>query len=236
MQEFIKKAHPQWQEMLHEAMSYMDESYLLELKNSNEWLPGQASLLAAFSLPVDATRYILVGESPYPRAQSANGYAFWDDAVGLLWSEKGLSKEVNRATSLRNLIKMMLYARGDLTDDFSKEAIAKLDKSAYIQKADELFMAFLQKGFLLLNATLVYSQGRINYHARHWRPFIHHLLKKLAHLQPSIKLVLLGKVAQTLLESDFFSSFEAEHPYNISFITNEDVVAFFKPLDLLSRD
>ncbi|KTD21107.1 uracil-DNA glycosylase [Legionella londiniensis] len=236
MHPFIEQAHPQWQNMLDNAMDQMDQSYIQELLDSDDWLPGKDSLFAAFSLPLTDTRYILMGESPYPREKSANGYAFWDNAVGSLWSKKGLSKEVNRATSLRNWIKMLLYARGDLTDDFSQDAIAKLDKSRYVQTADELFESFLKTGFLLLNATLAYSKGKVNYHARKWRPFIHDLLNQLAESKPSLKLILLGRIAQKLPESELFPSLEAEHPYNVSFITNKKVVSFFKPLDLLSRD
>ena len=135
----LEKVHPEWRDMLHDALKGMAPEYLHELQFTQTWLPGIPSLFAAFSLPLSSTRYILLGESPYPRSQSANGYAFWDAAVGTLWSQTGLSKDVNRATSLRNLVKMLLHARGDLMHDFSQEAIAQLDKSVYLQTANQLF-------------------------------------------------------------------------------------------------
>ena len=97
--------------------------------------------------PLSSVRTILFGESPYPREGSANGYAFWDAAVENLWSDSGLSKAVNRATSLRNFIKMLLLARGDLNHDFSQPAIAQLDKSTFHRTADEFFTGLLNKGF-----------------------------------------------------------------------------------------
>ena len=107
-------------------------------------------------MPVAQTHYVLFGESPYPRAKSANGYAFWDAAVTDLWSESGLSKAVNRATSLRNIIKMLLVAEGKLTLVHTGQAdIAKLDKTGLIATNAELFQQFLTHGFLLLNATPV---------------------------------------------------------------------------------
>ncbi|AHE67246.1 uracil-DNA glycosylase [Legionella oakridgensis] len=234
MRNIIEQAHEQWRPILHEALDQVADDYLQQLDTSQDWLPGKKNLFAAFSMPLTATQYILLGESPYPRAQSANGYAFWDNSVGSLWSSNGLSKEVNRATSLRNWIKMLLYARGDLKkEDFSQQAIAKLDKTHYIKTAKELFNAFMDKGFLLLNASLVYSEGKVNYHARHWRPFVHCLFRKLAELKPSVQLILLGHVAKQIPEANLFPSLVAEHPYNISFITNPQVVAFFKPMDLL---
>ena len=233
MHNFIEQAHPEWRTMLRCALDVMDVGYLAKLKSSNNWLPGSKCIFSAFSLPLSSTHYILLGESPYPRAQSANGYAFWDKAVGSLWSSNGLSKEVNRATSLRNLIKMLLFARGDLLGDFSQDAIANLDKSNYTSTAKQLFGAFIREGFLLLNASLVYVDGQVPYHARMWRPFIHCLFNQLAEYNASLKLVLLGRIAEKTPKTALLPGLLAEHPYNISFITNKEVVAFFKPMDLL---
>lgn len=230
----LEQAHPQWHNILTTALQKMDSDYLEQLPSSKNCLPQFESLFAAFSLPLASTRYILLGESPYPRTQSANGYAFWDAAVESLWSPTGLSKDVNRATSLRNLIKMLLYARGDLSDDFSQNAIAHLDKSVYVQTAAQLFGGLIQHGFLLLNASLVYSEGKVPWLARQWRPFMHSLLMQLADCNPALQLILFGKIAAQVPEALLFPSLIAEHPYNISFITNPDVVAFFKPLDLLA--
>lgn len=234
MHTLIENTHPQWQPILHHALQAMKPDYLQSLAQSNDWLPGISALLAAFSRPLSDTNYILFGESPYPRPQSANGYAFWDQAVHNLWSNTGLSKEVNRATSLRNLLKMLLVARGDLQQDCSQQAIAHLDKSAYWQTAGQLFNAMLKKGFLLLNASLVYRENEVRWHAKHWYPFMHRLLLQLAELKPSLKLLLFGRIAEEIPDINFFSCLIAEHPYNLSFITNQNVLNFFKPLDLLS--
>ena len=236
MHNLIAQAHEEWHELLSISLDRMDLSYLQSLNTSHHWLPGNDALFAAFRLPLTATRYILLGESPYPRAASANGYAFWDASVGSLWSETGFSKEVNRATSLRNLMKMLLHARGDLSTDFSQSVIAGLDKSIYVQTAAALFNALLNNGFLLLNASLVFSEGQVPYHARHWRPFFHELLNQLAKQHPDLQLVLFGKIAEKLPKTTHKIGLLAEHPYNISFITNKDVLAFFKPLNLLAKE
>ena len=235
MQNIMHQVHPQWRDFVGHALETMDPRYLDELQARANWLPGAHALFAAFSLPLSETRYILLGESPYPRAQSANGYAFWDNAVQSLWTDNGMSKEVNRATSLRNFIKMLLLARGDLAADFSQAAIAKLDKSHYLKTGQQLFGALVNRGFLLLNASLVYSEGQVHYHARQWRPFIHRLFNQIADYDASIRLILLGRIAEQVPETTLLISLLAEHPYNISFITNPKVTAFFKPLDLLGQ-
>jgi uracil-DNA glycosylase len=230
----IKSTHPEWHDLLNNALRQLHPDYRQQLQLEHNWLPRREQLFAAFRQPLSATRFILLGESPYPRVQSANGYAFWDANVGSLWSSFGLSKEVNRATSLRNMLKMLLHARGDLQHDFSQQAIAQLDKTHLISTVDELFTAFIQRGFLLLNASLVYSEGKVPYHARQWQPFMHHLLTQLAECNPDLRLILFGKIAAKIPETARFQRLQAEHPYNISFITNAEVIDFFKPLDLLT--
>ena len=230
----LEKVHPQWHKIVAQALEQVDKDYLLQLQNSSHWLPGINALFAAFSLPLSDTKYILLGESPYPRPESANGYAFWDNSVHNLWSQTGLSKEVNRATSLRNWIKMLSVDRGDLQQDRSQAAIATLDKSHYWQTAEQFFISLINKGFLLLNASLVYSEDKVRFHAKHWRPFMHSLLTQLAQYNQTLQLILFGRIAEEIPEASFFSCLIAEHPYNLSFISNPMVLEFFKPLDLLS--
>ena len=225
--------HVEWLEVLHDALERMDQHYLYDLMHTIDWLPGLQNVFAAFRSPLSQARYILFGESPYPRPASANGYAFWDADVTSLWSARGFSKEVNRATSLRNLMKMFLYARGSLLQDQSQEAIAKLDHTIYHQTAQNLFSGLINQGFILLNASLVYQSGKIPYHARMWRPFIDALLDKLVDHTPRLILLLFGRFAEKISQDDRFNCIIAEHPYNLSFITQAHVVSFFKPLDVL---
>lgn len=235
MRELIEKTHCQWHELLEKALACVDKNYLAQLQQEQSWLPGKERLFAAFNDPLDQVNYLLLGESPYPRPQSANGFAFWDNAVDSLWSSKGLSKEVNRATSLRNMLKMLLVARGDLNGDCSQPAIANLDKSSYWQTLEQLFNAMRSRGFLLLNACLVYDEGKIAYHARQWQPFISSILNQLAASHNPIQLLLFGKIAAQVDNKNQFKCLICEHPYNLSFIHNPDVLTFYKPLDLLRR-
>lgn len=230
----LSNIHPQWQPIIEKALQTMSADYLAHLEKSS-WLPGSGKIFNAFSLPKDQTKYILFGESPYPRASSANGYAFWDDAVTNIWSEKGLSTAVNRATSLRNWIKMLLYANGSLTSDVSQQAIAKLDKTHWVQTLDELFQKLLGNGFLLLNASLVLSERSVQRDVSAWRPFMVSVLSQLAAENRPITIILLGLKAQPIapLCQPPLTCFSAEHPYQISFITNKKVVDFFRPFKLL---
>ena len=228
---------PSWRSCIKTALKKVDPHYLENLYENNNWLPGHKTLFNAFSLPVEKINYVLFGESPYPRATSANGYAFWDAAVTDLWSSTGLSKPVNRATSLRNIIKMLLVADGMLDAAQTSQAeIAKLNKEQLVKTGSELFQNFIQRGFLLLNASLVLQPTEVRKDALAWRPFIQHVLDFLFQKRPSVCLILFGNIANmidTLIAEYPVKKLYAEHPYNLSFIHNSDVIQFFSSLHLL---
>ena len=225
--------HKSWREILMAAILHVGKDYLQELQNC-VWLPGERKIFNAFSLPHDKVRFILFGESPYPRALSANGYAFWDNSVKEIFAENGFSKELNRATSLRNFVKMLLLANKILTkEDLSQIAIGKIDKANLVKTLSELFTNLLNTGFLLLNASLVYTKKKsVNYDAKMWLPFIDDILKSFPN-PDNITLLLFGNVAKkidSLKSSASFVKIYAEHPYNLSFITNEKVLSFFRKI------
>lgn len=229
--------HPSWQPYVERAMQTMDPDYLFGLASQPNWLPGPAKIFSAFTIPISQVNYVLFGESPYPRAHSANGYAFWDAAVTNLWSPQGLSKPVNRATSLRNIIKMLLIAEGLLSkEDTSQPAIAAIDKNNLIKHNDELFHNLLNHGFLLLNTSPVLSEQAPKLDARAWMPFMKEVLVQLLKDRPQTTFILLGRIATEitpLLPDQTIATLQAEHPYNLSFIKNQDVIDFFRPFHLL---
>jgi uracil-DNA glycosylase len=235
--------HAQWQGILSEALEAVDPDYLSLLLQSDNWLPGIDNLFRAFRRDRQAVRYILIGESPYPRAESANGIAFYDAAVDQLWSESGLSKTVNRATSLRNIIKTALLAEGYIKPDaqgkISQASIAEIDKSNLIGTLAELFQAFENNGFLLINATPVLRPDiKPALEAQYWRGFLARLLYRLAPpTDHQLTLVLWGKIAktvETLNLPDHYRKLVSEHPYNLSFIENPLMRSLFQELKLLS--
>lgn len=239
----LETVHPSWLPCFQRALESMDQAYLQNLAATHSWLPGPDKIFNAFSLPVSKVNYLLLGESPYPRAASANGYAFWDAAVTDLWSPQGMSKKVNRATSLRNLFKMLLVAEGLLKPPHcSQPDILSLDKSQLAQTNAEFFTQLLQQGFLLLNASLVLhpqaGSGQVRKDARAWQPFLKEVIDFLLEQRPEVEFLLFGRIAaviEELLPKARVNKLCAEHPYNHSFITNPEVLHFFRPLHLLLK-
>ncbi len=238
VEEFVKdKAHKSWHNILINALLKLEPAYL-EFILSQNYLPSEGRIFQAFkTLPKDRVKYILFGQDPYPREESAIGYAFIDGAVKSIFSQNGLSKEVNRATSLRNFTKMALIANGYLDkDNTTQEAIAKIDKSSLINSIYELKDNFEKNGVLLLNAALIFeSKDKSNYHLKMWKPFIKYLLENISS---DINLILFGNAAKKI-KKDFLpkqQSIELEHPYNVSFVTSNKALELFGPMQLYSRN
>ncbi|MFJ3058193.1 uracil-DNA glycosylase [Herbaspirillum sp. NPDC087042] len=249
----IQTAHPSWHAALRaglEAIAQADPAYL-DILAKDDYLPTEGRLFAAFTQPMDQVRYVLVGEGPYPRAASATGVCFMDGAVGSLWSEKGLSKQVNRATSLRNFMKMLLVADGALqAGNTSGDALAGIsaqaqaDAGGTIQTLADLQDNLTAQGFLLLNASLVFRAHVAPVKdARAWKPFFETVLRTLAaHGQAQgatlPTLVLWGKIAEQLHSLPLVEQFPravAEHPYNLSFIEHSGMQALFGAMHLLKK-
>jgi uracil-DNA glycosylase len=235
-------ADPSWRPQLLkglEAVAAAHPEYLPALAEDH-FLPTEQRLFAAFALPLPAVRYVLVGEGPYPRAESATGFCFMDGAVGELWSETGLSKPVNRATSLRNFMKMLLVADGQLSaGDTGGAALAPVAANARrngsIRTLAQLQDNLTGHGFLLLNAALVFRPHVPPVvEARAWLPFLQTVLDALKG--SGAKLVLWGKIAEQLRKLPECAALEqlcAEHPYNLSFITHQGMQELFGPMQLL---
>lgn len=233
-----------------DAVAAANPDYLPALI-ADQYLPTEGRLFAAFAQPLSAVRYILVGEGPYPRPESATGFCFMDGAVQSLWSESGLSKPVNRATSLRNFMKLLLVADGHLKPgNTSGAAMAHIAQevnapdSNFIQTRADLQQNLTDRGFLLLNAALVFRPHVPPLkEAKAWQPFLESVLEALERhateaKQPLPTLVLWGKIAEQLKSVPALPDFPqevSEHPYNLSFILNPTMQALFGPMHLLQK-
>jgi uracil-DNA glycosylase len=102
----------------------------------------------------------------------------------------------------------------------------------------------MREGFLMLNSSLVFrSNVSPKKEAVAWQPFMEVLLENISEFvkkndsTPPI-LVLWGKVAEKLKKipiSRCFSQIISEHPYNLSFIKNNQMHSLFRPMKLLQR-
>lgn len=235
--------HDEWHELLSHSLQSVDKDYLKNLIADDEWLPGANRLFAAFQRDRLHCRYILFGESPYPRKQSANGIAFYDAAVNDIWSVNGLSKTVNKATSLRNIIKTALIAEQHIQaladGTVPQSLITNMNKNNLVPSIEALFSNFSQAGFLMFNATpVLHPQRKPRIEARYWIHFIEQLLNGISESSdyPIPTLVLWGKISQLIQQipaSGAFNQIQCEHPYNLSFIHNPEMLKLFSNIKIM---
>ena len=248
--EALDRADVSWRPLLMqglEAMMAATPHYLPQLAQDH-YLPTEQRLFAAFALPLNKVKYVLVGEGPYPRAESATGVCFMDGAVGSLWSDEvggGLSKPVNKATSLRNFMKMLLVADRQLQlSHTAGDAMAAVSAQArsgagsHILTLADMQRKLTEQGFLLLNASLVFrSHVAPAKDAKAWLPFFETVMAGLAKQAATVPtMVLWGKIAELLSKLPVMKDFPqivAEHPYNLSFIGNTTMHQLFQPMHLL---
>jgi len=237
----ITNIDPSWKDIINNSLSKLDPSYLRFLEENKGYFPNKENFLNAFkTLPLEKTKYILFGQDPYPRVESAGGYAFIDMKVKTLFSpDGGFSKEVNKATSLRNMMKTFLLCEGKLKDDFSKDAIKKIDTKEYINSIEELKENFEKNGILLLNTALIFTKKEdTKKHVKNWKPFIENLLQHLLYHDKDITLILFGNISKDIAKLEVSKDFKKvllPHPYNVSFITNKDAHKLFCPMKLLQK-
>lgn len=231
------RVHQSWQNTINKCLKSLDEEYLNFLHVNKEYFPKKESFLNAFkTLPKEKTKAILFGQDPYPREKSAIGYAFIDGNVKEIFSQNGFSKEVNRATSLRNFLKMQLGVEGFLEKDTSQEAIANLSKQNLIGSIEELKNNFEKEGILLLNRALIFTcKQESKKHIKAFEPFIKTLLQELS-CKP-YDLILFGNEAKSITKilppKHHFTPIQTIHPYNISFINNPLIREYFSKLSLV---
>ena len=225
--------------ILSQAYASSEAEYQRFLEEDKNYFPSKENYFNAFkTLHKNRVKYIFFGQGPYPRKESAGGYSFIDTKVQNLFSPSGLSKEVNRATSLRNFIKMALVASERLkAEDTSQEAIRKLDKTEMIDSIEALRLNFEKNGVLLLNTALIFTDKKSSAkHIKAWKPFVQTLLNALEENAPS--LILFGTHAKDLKKQfslDVFDTIELEHPYNHTFISNPKALKLFGPMKLLEK-
>jgi len=227
-----------WQEIIEYAYAGLSPEYRKFLEEDKGYFPTFSNFLNAFhTLSLEKTKYILFGQDPYPRVESASGYAFIDKNVQNIFTEKGFSKEVNRATSLRNFLKMLLLSEGYLrSDDLSQNAISKIPKDKFIDSIDELRVNLENNGVLLLNTALIFTcKEETKLHVKEFRVFMQRLLCRIP--EKDIELILFGSMAKDIKKrlpaSLEFKTVETLHPYNIGFIHDLKVWDTFKPMHLL---
>jgi uracil-DNA glycosylase len=181
-----------WEDFLGDCLD-LDLFY----KNLIDFLSRFESILPEYSLlfnvfnfvSPEKVRCVVYGEDPYPRKTSACGIAFWDKEINQ-WNQK------TRGSSLKNILKALLVAKGWADYDTTIERCRTIASCKAVKSPPELFEHWLNQGVFLINTALTYSgQAQKNAHFQFWKPFHETLIRRLNERSSSPYYVLWGKHA-----------------------------------------
>ncbi|MBN8866446.1 MAG: uracil-DNA glycosylase [Solirubrobacterales bacterium] len=164
---------PGWAEALAPVsgrIAEMGEFLRGEARAGRGYLPSGENILRAFSLPLERTRVLIVGQDPYPTP---------GHAVGLCFS---VAPEVRPLPpSLVNIFK-------EYSDDLGYPTPSTGDLSPWVDR-----------GVLLLNRSLTVQPGRPNSHqGRGWEEVTEQAIRSLAERGGPMVAILWGRNARNL--------------------------------------
>ena len=236
VQELLLPVHESWHCLLLDALGRMDGDFLNCLNTDRNWLPGVERCFAAFTIPRDHVQVVRLGESPYPRSESAAGFSFYDAAIDPIFRSDGrLTVEINKATSLRNILKAWFIAIDRLQiNRTSSNDIRCMNREGLITNLRELFCRGTRAGWLWLNAGLsLRTDDTIPPQIDAWYPLIECILRDVSR-----------RGATTVLLGEFSRRFGclvngpecAPHPRVESFVRCENIHVFLRNWRCLIED
>ena len=226
--ELLRPVSTFWRDHVAEWLDAVDERFL-ETLEADVWWPGVDSCLKAFTGDV-CPRVVWLGESPYEGEGRATGLSFLDGTVGALFCGDALDASINKATSLRNILKAWFRADCRLHEGCTnKEHVQAMRKDGLAQQLNEVFEHGIKYGWLWLNAGLSIG-GSLDKsaHVCGWRPFVSRAIASASEVNATV--VLLGDWAKTY-RSDVAAErplVEAPHPRNESFVEDASMREFLR--------
>ena len=215
-----------WRNDVAEWLDAVDVRFLASLEG-DDWRPGPDLCLAAFTGDV-CPRVVWLGKSPYAKAERATGLSSHDGTTDTLFHGCALDARINKATSLRNMLKAWLRADGRLREgETNAEHVQAMCKEGLVEHVGALFEHGIEEGWLWLNAGLSIG-GRLEESAHWcgWWPFVTRAVASASASHAVV--VLLGAWAKTyrsdVLEEELVV--EAVHPRNESFVEHAGIRDF----------
>lgn len=172
--------------------------------------PERSLVLRLFSLDLNQSKVIILGQDPYPQKGRATGRAF---EVGGLTSWQSPFENA----SLRNIVRAIFKAstgevrlfteiRGLLSDSLFEERFE-------ILPPNELFKSWENQGVLLLNSAFTCALDVPASHSTLWYPFTQELLRYINVANPNLIWFIWGAHAQKSVKNiPIIHKIETAHP------------------------
>jgi uracil DNA glycosylase len=166
---------PYWFEVLYPIIVNL-KNYEYFLMDENRFYPDFINRFNAVN-NIDFNndvQIVVFGQDPYPRKESAIGYAFWDGKI--------VSWDSPLSPSFRNIIKSILINENLVNRESKIKEIRDIIKKNNIFSPDDFFRNSIKKGVIWLNASLTFeakSQKILNKHLNFWEPIVEVIIDKI---------------------------------------------------------
>jgi len=180
---------PFWFEKLYPVISKNDD-YKYFFFDDNKFFPELENRFNAINnvnFENDDIKVVVFGQDPYPRKESATGYAFWDGKIK--------SWETPLSPSFRNIIKSVLIHENLATKDDKIKSLRRIIKENNIFPPDNFFENSIENGVIWLNAALTFEsklQTDLNKHLKFWKPIIETIINTLLEETENIIFIFWG--------------------------------------------
>ena len=159
---------------------------IMQERTNNTIFPDQPDILKPFSIDMNRTRVVIVGQDPYPAGNHATGIAF-------------ATKQDKKPGSLHLIEKAIKL-------DYPEEKDIQLDSS---------MEHLIKQGVFLINTALTVKMNQANSHNELWKPFVDLVITILAMREKPIIFLLIGSEARRYkqqIESSNHTCICVEHP------------------------
>lgn len=167
--------HESWKERLKPFKSLVADIYKkieeYQKETGKSTYPDKDKIFAAFNVPFDDIKVVMIGQDPYPGIGQANGLAF------------SINKGIPLTVSLQNIFT-------ELHNDIGCPIPNHGDLSSWVQQ-----------GVFLLNTTLTVGAGQSNSHKEFgWKTFTQAILKDIAVNKDCVVFICWGMDAYNMVK------------------------------------
>lgn len=183
-----------WYEVLKDEIIKQKDWEIYLGEDREETFPDREHTFRAINnVDISKVKIVIFGQDPYPRKESATGYAFWDGAV-TNWKQP-------LSPSLRNIFKSVLISKKLAVPTDSVAKLREIVAKNNLPEPGEFFQKSIDNGVLWLNTSLTFTSKdtkELKRHLKFWNPIIKKIISAILSESEKIVFVFWGSKAKEL--------------------------------------
>lgn len=211
---------PEWYEVLKDEIMKNPEWERYLGGDREDTFPERENTFRAINeIDINKAKVVIFGQDPYPRKESATGYAFWDGKI-VDWNNP-------LSPSLRNLFKSVLVSKGWAKTTDCVADVRRIVTEKQLMQPGAFFKNSIDQGVVWLNASLTFTSKdtkELRRHLKFWKPMIKLIIESLMAKNSDLVFVFWGakakvfqKIISNVQSECRFEYVENNHPMMESF-------------------